>query len=362
MRLIADQDISNVTAAFAEFGEVRTLPGREITRDVLRDADVLLVRSVTPVNSQLLEGTPVRFVGSATAGADHVDAAWLHDRGIRFAHAPGSNAAAVAEYVLAAMLEWTEARSLDLQSLVLGVVGVGHVGSRVSRMARRIGMSVIENDPPLAERTGDPRYRPIEELLERCDIVSLHVPLAHDGPCPTHHMVEAGWLDRLREGAFLINTSRGDVIDEAALLRALGKPRSSGAAVAGIALDVWAGEPLIDENLLSLADFATPHVAGYSQEAKLAGAAAIYRALCEWADRVPAWAPPLPTAVSFCSSECSIRDLQRAVRQFLDLSAHTRAFKQAMAELGPLRGRAFDALRRAHERRREFAAANGLFD
>ncbi|MEE8169735.1 MAG: NAD(P)-dependent oxidoreductase, partial [Phycisphaerae bacterium] len=221
MRIIADEAIPGAAEGFAALGDVETLRAAEIAGDRVRDADVLLIRSVTRVGAALLQGSRVRFVGAASAGIDHVDAAWLADRGIALAHAPGSNATAVSEFVVAILLELADRRGVALAGRTLGVVGVGHCGARVARLAAALGMTVIRNDPPLAASTRDRRFGPIEELLAAADVVTLHVPLTSDGPCPTRRMVDARWLGRMRPGTWLINTARGDVADEAALAAAI---------------------------------------------------------------------------------------------------------------------------------------------
>jgi erythronate-4-phosphate dehydrogenase len=271
MRIVADANIPCVEEAFEAFGEVVVLPGRAITAEAVREAEVLLVRSVTPVNESLLAGSRVRFVATATIGTDHVDSGYLARRGIGFASAAGCNANAVAEYVVAALLELAQRHRYRLRDRTLGVIGVGNVGSRVVRYARALGMRVLRNDPPLG----------LLEPALQADIVTLHVPL----DATTRHML--GW-ENLR-GFTLINTARGAVVDNAALLKALDANR-----IAAAVLDVWENEPQVMPELLDVVDLGTPHIAGYSWDGKINGTRMIYEACCRYFGWPASWRPVLP--------------------------------------------------------------------
>ena len=277
LRVLADQNIPLVHVAFGTLGAVKTLPGRAITSADVREADVLLVRSVTPVDASLLEGSPVRFVGTATIGTDHVDADYLRSRGIAFAYAPGSNAESVVEHVLAALLRLSVRRGEPLRGKTVGVVGCGHIGGRLAERLPAFGVRVLKNDPPLAAAQtseGGDAFIGLADLLEASDVVTLHPPLTRGGPYATHHLIGPAELARQPEGAWLINASRGPVADNEALrhARAGGRP-------AALVLDVWEGEPMPDPELLRCASLATPHIAGYSYDGKVQGTAMLYDAL-----------------------------------------------------------------------------------
>jgi erythronate-4-phosphate dehydrogenase len=274
MRIVADENIPCVKEVFGTLGEVTTLPGRKIDDSSLRDAQVLLVRSITDVNRSLLEGSRVRFVGTATIGTDHVDEQYLRSRGIAFASAPGSNANSVAEYVVAALLTVAGNKGFLLRGKTIGVIGVGNCGSRVVKKAEAFGMKVLLNDPPLQRQTNEPKYRPIEELLE-ADILTLHVPLTNEGIDRTYHLVDGEFLSRLRPECILINTSRGAVVDNRALFSALDSGR-----IAGAVLDVWENEPNVDLDLLHRVHIGTSHIAGYSLDGKVNATAMLYDAAC----------------------------------------------------------------------------------
>lgn len=273
MKIIADRAIPFLQHYFAPFGDIVALDGRAIGPIDVRDADALLVRTVTRVHAELLDGSSVRFVGSPTSGIDHLDTRFLDTSGIAWAAAPGCNARSVAEYVLSALLVVTEGAGRPLRGLRAGIIGCGHVGSAVARLLSAAGVECVLHDPPLAKASGDPVYRPLAEALD-ADIVTLHVPLSRTGPHATAGMVDGEFLAALRPDTILVNTSRGDVVQEAALLAAL-RSRPGLLAV----LDVWPGEPDINAELLAEADLATPHIAGYSTDGRLRASARIAAAL-----------------------------------------------------------------------------------
>ena len=276
MLIVADENIPLLDAFFAGFGEIRRYPGRAIDRDCVRDADVLLVRSVTKVSRALLEGSKVRFVGTCTIGTDHLDLEYFAEAGIRWSSAPGCNARGVVDYVLGSLLTLAELDGADLASRTYGVVGEGEVGGRLVRVLRGLGWKVLVCDPPRqAAEGGD--YVSLERILAECDAISLHTPLTRSGEQPTWHLLDAPRLAQLREGAWLINAARGPVIDNRAL-RDLLLAREDVLAV----LDVWEEEPLVDPELADLCVIATPHIAGYSLDGRQRGTAQIYQAFCAW--------------------------------------------------------------------------------
>ena len=209
--IIADDNIPYADKLFATLGEMRTFPGRELTADVVAEADLLLTRSTIKVNEELLAGSRARFVATATIGTDHVDLPYLAARGIEFTNAAGSNANSVAEYIAEGLLALADKGGWEPAGRSIGVIGAGNVGSRVAQKARALGMRVVENDPPLARATGEARYRPLEEALH-CNVVTMHVPLTRDGEDATYHMVDGAFLKRLRPGALFFNSARGAVV------------------------------------------------------------------------------------------------------------------------------------------------------
>ena len=356
MLIVADENIPFVREAFGGLGEIRLMAGRAMTRAAVREAEILLVRSVTKINEALLAGSKVRFVGTATIGTDHVDRAWLTDEGIRFAAAPGSNADSVAEYMVAALLVMAERQGEPLAGRTLGIVGVGNVGSRVERMARALGMEPALNDPPLAERSGDAKYRPLEELYD-CDFITLHVPLEESGKYPTMHLADWAFFERMRVDAVVVNSARGAVADNAALLCAL-----TDGEIADAVLDVWEGEPEINPELLESAALATPHIAGYSFDGKVNGTEMLRQAAGEFLGVSSGWdrAAVMPRAaherIVLDAAAGSAEDLvRRAVLTVYPIERDDRALREMTAIAPADRGAFFDGLRREYPRRREFA-------
>lgn len=345
MLIVADRDIPLVKEAFGGFGEVRLVEGRGLVADDVRDAEVLLVRSVTPVNAGLLEGSAVRFVGSATIGTDHLDLDYLRGRGIAYAHAPGSNAQAVAEYVLSAML------ALRSEPGPVGIVGYGNTGRRLARLLDALEVPYLVNDPPLrAAGFPVPHWGSLEDI-RRMNTISLHVPLTKTGSHPTYHLVNEGFLRGLPSDCLLINTARGAVADNRALLKHLDNTRMQ------TVLDVWEGEPAIDFHLLERVSLGTPHIAGYSLEGKLNGTQQIYTALCAFLDVKPAWQPgqeaPQNTLTSKLRGLAAIRNLVSQVYDIRRDDAQLRWVTQLPASEHTA---GFDRLRRAYPLRREFSA------
>jgi len=357
MKIIVDENNPCAEQAFSTLGEVTALPAGKITREALRDCQILACRSTIRVNADLLEGTAVRCVATATIGTDHFDTAYLDRAGIRWYSAPGCNADSVADYFTAALLSVAQTQSTALEGKTLGVVGCGNVGSRVARRAQALGMRVLENDPPLARQTGDPRYRPLDELFD-ADYITLHTPLTREGPDATHHLLNEAFLRRMRPGAVLINTSRGAVLDGGSLKAAL-----RDGWIAGAVLDVWEGEPSPDPELAELAFLATPHVAGHSFDGKVNGTMQIYRQVCEYLGREPAFdpapllpPPDIPEVVMDAAGRADEDLIREVVFTVYPIRNDDARFREAMALPGASeRSAGFSALRTNYPRRREFS-------
>lgn len=269
-KLIIDDAIPFLDGRLETHFDCRYLPGEQITKADLRDADGLLVRTRTRCDEALLGDTPVKFVATGTIGLDHIDTEWCEANGVHWQNAPGCNAPAVAQYVYRALAELGLPFRLDgipqEKRPVIGVVGKGNVGSIVVDWGRRLGFNVIVSDPPRAERgLDDEDYLPLEELMERADAVTFHTPLIKKGNAqfkPTYHLAGEKELSRLHAGALLVNAARGGIIDEEALIKAKDEKGLK------IAIDTWEGEPEINTALLDVADIATFHIAGYSRQGK----------------------------------------------------------------------------------------------
>ncbi|SEO26959.1 4-phosphoerythronate dehydrogenase PdxB [Pseudomonas sp. ok266] len=276
MLIVADENIPLLDAFFAGFGEIRRVPGRSIDRATVAQADVLLVRSVTNVNRTLLEGSKVRFVGTCTIGTDHLDLDYFNEAGITWSSAPGCNARGVVDYVLGSLMTLAEIEGVDLTQRTYGVVGAGEVGGRLIKVLKGLGWNVKVCDPPRQSAEGGD-YVSLEQIIEQCDVISLHTPLTRSGVGATWHLFDQQRLQQLKPGAWLINAARGPVVDNAALREVL-LEREDLQAV----LDVWEAEPEVDVALAELCVLATPHIAGYSLDGKQRGTAQIYQAYCQF--------------------------------------------------------------------------------
>jgi len=347
MKIVADENIPFAREAFSSLGDVTLAHGRRMPP--LHDTDVLIVRSITRVDEALLGNSPVRFVGTATIGYDHIDVDYLKKRNIGFASAPGSNSNSVSEYVVAALLVYARDRGITLDGRSIGVIGVGNVGSKVVRKCESLGMRVLKNDPPLYDKTRDPSFLPLGDVIT-ADFITLHVPLAKDGDYPTYHMVNRDFVRSMN--GVLINSSRGSVVDEGALSSALG-----GAVHAAI-LDVWENEPNIDRSL-ALRVSGTPHIAGYSFDGKVNGTQMMYDAVCHHFGIEPEWnagevLPPGATiACSWVHGSTDEDVLRDAVHQVYDIERDFETFRRSMAD--------FDRLRKEYPVRREFPTAKVLY-
>lgn len=281
MIIAVDRAIQDWEKAFADFGDIRSYAAQDLRPAHVRDADILVVRTVTPVNASLLEGSSIRCVVAASAGTDHVDHEYLKARGIRFAYAAGCNANSVSEYISVVLHTIASCKGWILKDKSIAVVGAGKVGSRVAEKARALGMKVLLCDPPLRDSTGDLQYEFMKDVLD-ADILSFHVPLTCDGPYPTQHMVDGRFLGNLSSSQFLINSSRGAVFESQAVKAALAERR-----IEGVAIDVWEGEPGIDYSLLKLADIGTPHIAGNSLDGKIRATEMTREALVQYLGKPP---------------------------------------------------------------------------
>ena len=351
LKLIVDENIAFAGKAFNQFGSVSLLPGREITNSVLGDADILIVRSITSVNEELLKNTSVKFVGTATIGTDHIDLDYLNKNKIVFADAKGCNAFSVAEYIVAALLNLSVWFNFKVNEKSIGIVGVGNVGSKVAAFAEALGMKVLLNDPPL-QRNGDKRnFVELDEIL-KCDIVTLHVPLNSNGIDKTHHLFDKEILNKLIDKSILINSSRGAVINNLDLLNSIKKQKLR------VVLDVWENEPDIDIELLKKVSIGTPHVAGYSYEGKVNGTKMIYDSLCKFLETEKSFAFELDTSQksikqfdetnqfeiglnNLISNIYSIQDDDNRMRKTIGMNKNERI-------------KEFDLQRKIYPKRREF--------
>lgn len=257
MKIVADKDIPFLEGVFEPYAEVFYKQGDSIVKEDVADADVLIVRTRTQCNADLLEGTSVKMVTTATIGTDHIDLDYCASHGIKVANAAGCNAGGVMQYVFSAVYGIAARKGIKLEDAVFGIVGVGNVGSKIEFLAKYLGFKVLRCDPPRAEAEGPEGFCSLEYLLENSNIVTMHVPLDET----TRGMADETFFALMKPGAIFINAARGEVIDENALIAASPK-------LGAIVIDTWCNEPRINEDLLEVADIATPHIAGYSYQGK----------------------------------------------------------------------------------------------
>jgi len=276
MKIIADENMPNAQALFSHLGEVELVNGRTLTNKQVKDADILLVRSVTKVSKELLEGSSVRFVGSATIGVDHIDLDYLESANVAFSSAPGCNAEAVADYVFSGLSYLYMTKKIQWLGRKIGIIGYGNVGKTVYARFAQLGCHVCVYDPMKQNEALSAHFVSLEEILT-CDVISLHAPLTQNGDYPTKGMLGKNELSKLSAGVAIISAGRGGVIDEQALVQC--HQRLEGDI--HLVLDVWDNEPSINQELVSIVDIATPHIAGYSKQGREKGTWMVYQALCQ---------------------------------------------------------------------------------
>ena len=286
--LIADDKIPFLKGVLEPFTDIRYLPGDAIDHLHASRAQALLVRTRTLCDERLLHKTPVTFIGSATIGYDHIDTRYCETNHIQWTNAPGCNAFSVVQYIASALFTLSRRNGFHLKNKVLGIIGAGHVGSKVEQLARILGMQVLLNDPPRERLEGPGKFTGLNTLLKESDMVTLHVPLNLHGVDNTHHLIGPGQIRMMNPQSWLINSSRGAVVDQRALTVALMEKK-----LAGAVLDVWENEPDVDTGLLSVVDIATPHIAGYSADGKANGTAMVVQALAlHFGLPLRGWFPP----------------------------------------------------------------------
>lgn len=313
LRVVADDRIPFLKGVLEPFAQVTYLPGNRIDRNSIMDADALIIRTRTKCNEVLLTGTKVKFIATATIGFDHIDAAWCEQNNIKWTNAPGCNSSSVQQYVASALLKISGDSGFLLRDKTLGIVGVGNVGSKVCKVAEAFGMKVLLNDPPRARREGSNGFATFEQILAEADIITLHVPLNMEGEDKTSGMFSSEVFSRMRKGAWLINTSRGEVVSTEAFKDAL-----AGEKIDGAVIDVWEREPEIDIPLMHMAFLATPHIAGYSADGKANGTAMAVKSLSDefrlpLAEWYPSGIPDTPEPVF--TVDCNGKDAEDIARR-----------------------------------------------
>lgn len=351
MKIYYEDSMPYASDFFTELGDCQVFSHKSINADMLADADVLLVRSTTKVNETLLaQATRLKFVGTATAGTNHVDIDYLAQQGMHFKSAGGCNAVAVAEYVLSALCIMGTKLGWDLQDKTVGIVGAGHVGSALQRKLDALGITYHLCDPPLQE-AGDPRQFVAMNTIMQCDVISLHVPLVTTGKYPTEHLFDLARLTQLTDKQLLINACRGEVMDNAAALQLFEAGKKL-----NLVLDVWENEPDINLALIPYIELATAHIAGHTIEGKARGTEMLYQALCEYyqlpkTKDLNDYLPAVHTNLTINSQGEFWANLRELILNVYDISGDSDYFKANMHT-----AEQFRYIRKHYPIRREFSA------
>lgn len=277
MKFIIDDKIPYIQGALEPFGEVVYLPGSKTTPQVVKDVDALITRTRTICNEQLLKGSAVKFVATATIGFDHIDTEYCKQAGIEWTNAPGCNSKSVEQYVTSALFVLSERKGFQLQGKTIGVVGVGQVGSKVAKVCELLGMRILLNDPPRERKEGSKKFVSFQTIKEEADIITFHVPLNMKGEDVTYHLINNNFFKTLKNTPIILNTCRGEVMDTLAVKEAVRNKQ-----ISGLVIDCWENEPNIDLDLLASVDLATPHIAGYSKDGKANGTSMSIQAISRY--------------------------------------------------------------------------------
>lgn len=340
MKIVADEYIPFLKGVLEQFADVVYMPGRAINKKVLADTDALLIRTRTKCTEDLLEGTAVRFIGTATIGIDHIDTRYCKRKKIFWTNAPGCNSSSVQQYMAATLLKISSEFRFSLKGRTLGIIGVGNVGSKVEKFARMMGMNVLLNDPPRAKKEGEKNFVNLGTILYESDIVTLHVPLNVVGEDRTWHLFNEKTFKKMKKGAWFINTSRGEVVDSVCLKKILISGK-----LAGSVLDVWENEPDIDLDLMSKTFLATPHIAGYSTDGKANGTSMAVTSLCKFFDLpLKDWYPenvpePLEPVITIsCSGKSDDEIIREAVFHTYNIDQDNISLRFSPADFEKQRG------------------------
>lgn len=363
MKFLIDENIPYAHEFFADLGDVQRFAGRELKSEQLIDADVLLVRSITKVNAELLsQANKLQFVGTATIGEDHIDKALLQQKGIHFSSAPGCNAVSVAEFVISALYVLAEKYQFELVDKTLGIVGVGNIGKVIQKKAQALGFEILLCDPPRAKQESSDDFIDLNELLTKSDIVTFHTPLTRGGDNPSFHLLNEHNIQLLKQDVVLVNASRGEVIDNTALYQEVLRRQNAGESAIKLVLDVWENEPNPMSELIEYCDLVSAHIAGYSLEGKARGTEMLYQKVCELFEfdsskQLSALLPPHPISnLTFDKVPETQNELKALMHLIYDVRRDDALFRQLLNDKG------FDWLRKNYPQRREWSSIPLVFN
>jgi erythronate-4-phosphate dehydrogenase len=350
MKIVADDKIPFLKGALEPYAEMIYIPGKQISRDILMNADALLIRTRTKCTENLLKGTKIRFIGTATIGFDHIDTNYCNKSGISWTNAPGCNSSSVQQYIAAALLRISSEYHFRLKDKTLGIIGVGNVGSKVEKFAQTLGMKVLLNDPPRARLEGKKNFLRLDTVLSESDIVTVHVPLNVAGEDLTFHLFNEDCLNKIKKGAWFINSSRGEITDTHSLKKILNSGNPGGTI-----LDVWENEPDIDLELMQQAFISTSHIAGYSTDGKANGTAMVVNSLSRYFNLpLENWYPenlPVPASPNIsivCNGKTEEEIIGEAVNHTYNIDEDNLQLRLSPSD--------FEKLRENYPLRREFTS------
>lgn len=349
MKIIIDDKIPYIQGVLEPYAEVHYIAGAKVTADDVRDADAIITRTRTCCNAELLAGSSVKFIATATIGFDHIDTEYCALNNITWTNCPGCNSGSVNQYIASALLSLSVKHNIPLDESTIGIIGVGNVGKKIAHTAQAFGMKVLLNDPPRARAEGEHNFTDLDLLLKNSDFVTTHTPLNRDGEDKTFHLADTEFFNKMKSEAFYINTSRGEVSNNKDLKTAL-----LNKSIAGAVLDVWEDEPHINLELMELLEYATPHIAGYSKDGKANGTSMSVRALAKFFDLpLQNWTPqnvPIPeiSHITIASGSVIEKELIQAVGLSYDIALDSRHLRDAPS--------CFEQQRGDYPLRREFGS------
>lgn len=263
MKIVADKNIPYLKGVAEYFGDVTYLDGADFTKEAIKDADTLIVRTVARFDEENLSGSNVKLICSATIGYDHIDTAYCDANGIAWRNAPGCNSGSVQQYIVSSLIVMAQKKGFDLKDKTIGIVGVGNVGKKVAKACEILGMKVLLNDPPRQRAEGGENFVSLDTIKEEADIITFHTPLVKAGEDKTFYLADEHFFATLGKQSIIINSARGGIVNTSAIKEALQKGKICGAVI-----DCWENEPNIDLEYMNMVDIATPHIAGYSADGK----------------------------------------------------------------------------------------------
>jgi erythronate-4-phosphate dehydrogenase len=358
IKIIADDKIPFLKGVLESFADIQYLPPLQITRDTIKNADALLIRTRTKCDSNLLENSSVKFIGTATIGFDHIDTIYCEAKGIKWINAPGCNSSSVKQYIASALIALAKVKKIKLEEMTIGIVGVGNVGSKVEKIAKIFGINVLLNDPPRERNEKSNNFVSLDYLVEKSDLITFHVPLNFDGIDKTFHLADKSFFQKFSNSKIFINTSRGEVVETNALKEAIRDK-----IISGCVLDVWENEPSIDRELLNEVNIATPHIAGYSVEGKANGTSICVNSLNEFFNLKvkPNWYPehlPSPSRSKEIEIDCRGKSTQEIIYDGIistyNVADDDRILRKSVSE--------FEKQRAEYPARREFNYYNVLLN